>query len=840
MGVSGSGKSTIGKKISTELNIEFIEGDDFHSNANKEKMRDGIPLNDDDRLPWLVTINKKLKFYYFEKQKSVVLACSALKRKYRNILKMGLSFESFIFIYLDVEEGELKKRLQNRKEHFFNPLLLKSQLDALEIPLSDEGRTLSIMRGNVLRRIGLRERSTERIILGDKYKIPHLIIPHQARFHVIKAISPSLIFVKMQNNVTTELIELFKFQCHVKLNIEERFYHNIPDNYEDNASDGFMFRYCLAPINNEKNEYGRGRIIGEALQLTDGKIGNTNKYVKVFFIDTADEGWFNVDSLYEIPPEQYMIPWQVAPVSLYGITPMKLDCQNWSDEICDELNNILKDSLYVDLINTSHSNNNFIDITTVRMIVFHDANLTIGDDVGSKLFCKFPTEIRYNQLSLTGYFFDTPDKRFTTNDDFVDSKSISNDNNNEVSKHKCINEDINSIKEGENNNSKDKKYKDNYYKQEIKSSRVSMFGISPFSTFNKGLEFFSNTMHELLQFSSPQIPIWTKTLLQKFNFIGPDNKMYIELLPFEELSHGELVVKNPLELHAALLRYQPEDVIIREDILYNTIELEYYSERLALQNKLNIFYSKPNNLCPLDQPAVLKDLNNGYPVYAIYYTINDYGIINANRIEILSVEFENLETTCNDEKIDDTFEHETVPLKFNDNDLELKTKMLVEEEKNVFYQNINIFKSVKIRFLDYGGIIATPPSMLARIHPQFCFLPPFSIQINLLPLTNKIFSIASIDNREFIMQFYDFFNMAVDLKTPMLAIFDSHQGTVRKKRNETKAVYFEDNCEWDYNHVINISNLQRLFPRGIPIDMTIDSYLSFLENSNEKNVDVDC
>uniref|UniRef100_A0A0K0FNC0 Gluconokinase n=1 Tax=Strongyloides venezuelensis TaxID=75913 RepID=A0A0K0FNC0_STRVS len=140
MGISGSGKSTIGKCLSHQLNFLFVEGDDYHSSCNKEKMKLGVPLNDEDRLPWLKSINEKLQFEFFKNNQSIVLACSVLKKKYRDILKVGFSVSDFIFIYLDVEENEVKRRLEERKGHFFNPVLIKSQFDALEEPSEGEGK----------------------------------------------------------------------------------------------------------------------------------------------------------------------------------------------------------------------------------------------------------------------------------------------------------------------------------------------------------------------------------------------------------------------------------------------------------------------------------------------------------------------------------------------------------------------------------------------------------------------------------------------------------------------------------------------------------------------------
>uniref|UniRef100_A0A0N5BRU5 Tudor domain-containing protein n=1 Tax=Strongyloides papillosus TaxID=174720 RepID=A0A0N5BRU5_STREA len=664
------------------------------------------------------------------------------------------------------------------------------------------------MSDEILEKLGFRGNCIENFVLGNKYTIPYLTIPQHAYFKVVKVISPSLIFIKLLNDVTVNLNESINMEYHKKLNIEEKFYYNT-ENLNNNVCEGFLYRYCLAPINDK--EYGRGRIVKEALQLTDSKTLISKKFVKIFFIDTAQEGWFSIDSLYELPVEKYLTPWQIAPISLYGIIPsIKKNINYWNENICNELNSILKDIMFIEVINKNCGS----IITSVKMIGYTDLKRLVGKDIGAQLFCRLPLDVDYAQFPPSTFFFNTfneilnNNKKKLFNDDipFIEmTNNIEKQGNNDSS----IVEEKDNIKVIKREKIKEKKQ---YY--DIKPPVQTTLGVLSFNSFLNCYKNIDNIMEEAKKFCSPQIPIWTKRLLQKFNYIGPDNKMYVELLPFEETSYGEEIVKNPLELHGALLRYQPEDVVIREDILYNTLELEYYSERLALQNKLNFFYSQPGHLCPLNQAEVVRDLNKGYCVYGIYFTINDYGILIANRVEILSVDMVN--------------------------DAQSNSNEILDYENMNNEENFDIFNTAKIRFLDYGGIVTVSVKMLSKIHTQFCFLPPFSIQINLIPLTKKIYSIATEENREFILKYYDYFNAAVDLKTPMLAIFDSHQGTLRKKRNENYVAFFENNCEWEYNHVINVSSMQRLFPRGIPIDMTIDSYLNFLENTKEEKVsDVD-
>lgn len=128
MGVSGSGKSTLAKALADNLDLTFIEGDDYHSEANVNKMRKGIPLNDIDRQPWLESLNKVLK----DPKQFVVLACSALKQSYRDILSRGMEPPPY-WVYLEGEAALIEKRMAER--HHFMPVdLLQSQLAALEKP----------------------------------------------------------------------------------------------------------------------------------------------------------------------------------------------------------------------------------------------------------------------------------------------------------------------------------------------------------------------------------------------------------------------------------------------------------------------------------------------------------------------------------------------------------------------------------------------------------------------------------------------------------------------------------------------------------------------------------
>ncbi|MEP0263460.1 NADP-dependent phosphogluconate dehydrogenase [Dokdonia sp.] len=129
MGVSGVGKTTIGKALARHLDIPFYDADDFHPKANKDKMASGIALQDDDRWPWLDTI---VSNYTQWEVTGAVLACSALKEAYR--LRLLVDHTKVELIYLSASFDAVQERLSARAAHFFNPTLLQSQYDTLEVP----------------------------------------------------------------------------------------------------------------------------------------------------------------------------------------------------------------------------------------------------------------------------------------------------------------------------------------------------------------------------------------------------------------------------------------------------------------------------------------------------------------------------------------------------------------------------------------------------------------------------------------------------------------------------------------------------------------------------------
>ncbi|MEM1123978.1 MAG: gluconokinase [Bacteroidota bacterium] len=133
MGVSGSGKTTIGKMLARELNLPFFDADDFHPPANVNKMSRGEPLNDEDRAPWLDNLNELARAQ--AEEKGAVITCSALKAIYRRRLEKGIH-DLPDWVFLDGDFDLLLSRMNDREDHFMPASLLQSQFDTLEVPKS--------------------------------------------------------------------------------------------------------------------------------------------------------------------------------------------------------------------------------------------------------------------------------------------------------------------------------------------------------------------------------------------------------------------------------------------------------------------------------------------------------------------------------------------------------------------------------------------------------------------------------------------------------------------------------------------------------------------------------
>jgi gluconokinase len=135
MGVAASGKSLIGAALARAVGVEFVEGDQFHSAENVERMSRGVPLTDDDRAQWLRSLATRIREAK-EAGAGLVISCSALKRSYRDILRAGASDLRLVFLKGDREL--IAARLAGRRGHFMPPSLLESQFAALEEPSPDE------------------------------------------------------------------------------------------------------------------------------------------------------------------------------------------------------------------------------------------------------------------------------------------------------------------------------------------------------------------------------------------------------------------------------------------------------------------------------------------------------------------------------------------------------------------------------------------------------------------------------------------------------------------------------------------------------------------------------
>jgi len=130
MGVVGSGKTTVGQLLAQQMGWEFADADDFHPAVNIEKIRNGVPLGDEDRQPWLDRLRESI-MGWIARGRNVVLACSALKRAYRKTLDAGPDVK---FVYLKGSAARIAERLRSRHGHFADEQILASQLTDLEEP----------------------------------------------------------------------------------------------------------------------------------------------------------------------------------------------------------------------------------------------------------------------------------------------------------------------------------------------------------------------------------------------------------------------------------------------------------------------------------------------------------------------------------------------------------------------------------------------------------------------------------------------------------------------------------------------------------------------------------
>jgi len=133
MGVSGVGKTTIGALLSARTEWKFEDADNYHSEENRKKMAAGIPLTDADRGPWLTALHERM-LQHRQKGESAILACSALKQQYRDLLASGFAKSEMRFVYLHAPTALIKERMKSRHHPYMNSGLLDSQLATLEVP----------------------------------------------------------------------------------------------------------------------------------------------------------------------------------------------------------------------------------------------------------------------------------------------------------------------------------------------------------------------------------------------------------------------------------------------------------------------------------------------------------------------------------------------------------------------------------------------------------------------------------------------------------------------------------------------------------------------------------
>jgi gluconokinase len=174
MGASGAGKTTIGKMLAAQLGWEFADSDDYHSPEKIEKMRNGIPLTDADRQPWLETL-RILIANWIATGKNALLACSALKQAYRDYLEISPEVH---FVYLKVSPQLLHQRLRARIGHFMTEKMLDSQLATLEEPLQE--KKLNPDNKKTTRIVTIDADGSPAQVITEIHRVlPNLLFPHQ-------------------------------------------------------------------------------------------------------------------------------------------------------------------------------------------------------------------------------------------------------------------------------------------------------------------------------------------------------------------------------------------------------------------------------------------------------------------------------------------------------------------------------------------------------------------------------------------------------------------------------------------------------------------------------------
>ncbi|KAJ2907009.1 putative glucokinase protein [Zalerion maritima] len=146
-GPAGCGKSTVAQHLAKSLDVPYIEGDEFHPKSNIEKMSSNIPLTDADRWDWLTILREESLKQLSSGSSGVVLTCSALKRKYRDVIRVAPYYDSSLlvhFIYLHAPEEVLIERVRSRHNHYMGSTMVHSQFDILEPPAADESDVITI------------------------------------------------------------------------------------------------------------------------------------------------------------------------------------------------------------------------------------------------------------------------------------------------------------------------------------------------------------------------------------------------------------------------------------------------------------------------------------------------------------------------------------------------------------------------------------------------------------------------------------------------------------------------------------------------------------------------
>uniref|UniRef100_A0AC35UG84 Tudor domain-containing protein n=1 Tax=Rhabditophanes sp. KR3021 TaxID=114890 RepID=A0AC35UG84_9BILA len=638
------------------------------------------------------------------------------------------------------------------------------------------------------RKSGIRDRSVEVCAWGSKYKIARLRFRSELNVEIVRVESPSLVYVRLTNHIANTLTVPVNSPTLRKIDMESCLYHR----NGTNQLKGYINRYCLAPF--RKDCFARCRIV------ENNK--NDSKYVKVFFVDFAISAYVRKSCLAEMDVEWHLIPAQVMAVSVSCLVPNKEFSKKWTRQFVNHFRKFLTRYKTFKIVKTFDDNDNRVRVYRVNMLGLNGSRDLIGEDVAYAVFvCLFDKQrIKILKSNLDVFEVEGRVEKIVMKDYHKKSIFEGQDEKDEDEIY-CPIINVQGVDWWGH-----KKYEEgpvfsvaHFLKPNIvesipsgkdKQTDKQHRGRVDYRCFKQEQDFYKSIPKKITpkvnlddSFASYQIPIWTKHMLTIFSNISPKNQMLIEVIPSAESFN--LSLKNPFEMHAFILRYEKEEETLFDENVIQYAMQDSMREREAWDIKMHAHYNTMDKLIELDQDKILFDLMKGNRVYAVKHEKSDYGAICVERVEILSVQ--------------------------------------IEEDETLLRADY-LFERVKIRRIDKGGILIVSIDCLAVLSKEMSYLPPFTIQIILDSLKEKVLQKLDNGDSNCIGDFFSYFNSKIAFKKPMICSYVIKNGSDLMFSRKEKVYHFENKLEWEYNHVINVCELRNIWPDIELLDDLIDVF----------------